>query len=110
MKQDIDDYSLAAVTDVSYENRPWLDKSVFPREYVYKNTGVILVNLKINSNKLIYIPYKALNTQGIIPCIKPDKVLINEYEVNNCLIGLAKDKFNIGDCNCILPNSIKEDL
>lgn len=74
------------------------------------NKGVILVNLKINSNNLIYIPYKALDTSGIIPCIKPDKVLINNKEVNNYLIGLAKEKFNLDNCNCILPNIIKEDL
>ena len=66
--------------------------------------SIILVNLKIDTNKLIYIPYKALNTSGVIPCIKPDKV------INNGLVGLSKDKFELNGCNCILPNKIKEDL
>ena len=71
---------------------------------------VILVNLKINTNKLIYIPYKALNTSGVIPCIRPDKVIVNDKIIDNCLIGLSKDKFELNGCNCILPNKIKEDL
>jgi len=72
--------------------------------------SVILVNLKINSNQLIYIPYKALNTSGVIPCIKPDKVIINNKNIDNCLVGLSHDKFKLNGCNCILPNKIKEDL
>ena len=72
--------------------------------------SVILVNLKINTNKLIYIPYKALNTSGVIPCIRPDKVIVNDKIIDNCLIGLSKDKFELNGCNCILPNKIKEDL
>ena len=72
--------------------------------------SVILVNLKINSNQLIYIPYKALNTSGVIPCIKPDKVMINNYDLSNCLIGLVKDKFNLEEANCILPNVFKNRL
>lgn len=74
------------------------------------NKSVILVNLKIKFNNVIYIPYKALNTEGIIPCIKPDKVLINNKEYNNYLVGLAKEKFSLKDYNCILPNKLKEDL
>ena len=70
--------------------------------------SVVLVNLNITSNNIIYVPYKALNTSGIIPCIKPDKLIINDKEFD-CLIGLSKDKFNI-DENCILPNRIKEEL
>ena len=110
-KININDKYLVTITynDKVYKLEGFIDTGNKLTSPISKKS-VILVNLKINSNKLIYIPYKALNTQGIIPCIKPDKVLINEYEVNNCLIGLAKDKFNIGNCNCILPNKIKERL
>lgn len=75
-----------------------------------KKESVILVNLKINSKELIYVPYKALNTSGIIPCIKPDKVTVEDKEISNCLVGLAKDKFKINGLNCILPNKLKEEL
>ena len=75
-----------------------------------KKEPVILVNLKINYNKVIYIPYKALTTEGIIPCIKPDKIMINNKQIKNYLVGLATDKFTIDNVNCILPNKLKEDL
>lgn len=74
------------------------------------NKSVILIDLPINTNKVIYIPFKALNTEGIIPCIKPDKLLINNKEINKCLIGLSKDKISIPGMNCILPNKLKEEL
>jgi len=71
--------------------------------------SIIITNLNIKTNRLLYVPYKALNTSGIIPCIRPDKVIINNREFNNLLIGLSKDKFNL-DENCILPNILKEKL
>ena len=74
------------------------------------NKSIILTNLNIKYKEVIYVPYKALNTEGIIPCIKPDKVIIEEKEFNNYLIGLSKDKFNIKNIDCILPNKLKEDL
>lgn len=75
-----------------------------------KKEPVILVNLNLNPRNVIYVPYKALNTSGIIPCIRPDRVTINNKEFNNCLIGLSKDKFSISGVNCILPNKFKEEL
>ena len=70
--------------------------------------NVVLCNIKIDSNNIIYVPYKALNTTGVIKCIKPDKVIINNKQFD-CLIGLSKDKFNLEE-NCILPNRFKEEL
>lgn len=74
------------------------------------NKPIILVNIKIPANKVIYIPYKALNYEGVIPCIKPDKIIINDKEIKNCLVGLAKEKFQLDDLDCILPNKLKEEL
>ena len=75
-----------------------------------KKQSVILVNLNINSKELIYVPYKALNTTGVIPCIRPDEIIIENKIFNNCLIGLSKDKFSLNGLNCILPNKFKEEL
>ena len=72
--------------------------------------SVILTNLNINSKKIIYVPYKALNTSGVIPCIRVDKIIIDNNIISNCLIGLSKDKFSIDGLNCILPNKLKEKL
>lgn len=69
---------------------------------------IILTNIKYDKSNVIYVPYKALNTTGIVTCIKPDKVIINSHEIN-CLIGVNCDKFKI-DEDCILPNKFKEIL
>ena len=71
--------------------------------------SVILTNLNIKSERIIYVPFVSLNNKGIIPCIRPDRVIINNIEFNNCLIALARDKFNLEE-NCILPNKFKEEL
>lgn len=78
----------------------------------YKKRCVILVNNNINliSNEFLFVPYKALNTEGIIKCYKPNSVVINGKEFKNCLVGVSKDKFSLNDIDCILPNKFKEDI
>lgn len=75
-----------------------------------KKESVILVNLDLPFHHVIYVPYKGLDVRGVVPCIRPDKVVIQEKEFSHCLIGLVKDKVNISGCSCILPNCFKEDL
>lgn len=78
----------------------------------YKKRSVILVNkgLNIEKDKFILVPYKALNTNGIIKCYKPSRVLINNQEFKNCLVGESTDKFSLNDIDCILPNKFKENI
>ncbi len=78
----------------------------------YKKRPIILIDEKveIKRKRIIYVPYKALNTMGVIPCILPDKVIINDKEYKNILIGLSTDKFSLNGVSCILPNKLKEDL
>ena len=78
----------------------------------YKKRSIILVNIKLDYTKYKYllVPYKALNTTGMIPCIKPDKIIIEDKIYKNYLIGLSKDKFNLHGAECILPNKFKEEL
>lgn len=75
-----------------------------------KKESVILVNLTLPFSKVVYVPYQTVNGSGVVPCIKPDKVMIEEHEFSHCLIGLAKNKIHISGCCCILPNCFKEDL
>lgn len=79
---------------------------------MYKHRGIILVNLKLkfNDEELIYTPYNTLNHDGIIKCIKVDKIYINKYEFNNYLVGLSEEEFKIDGINCILHNSMKGKL
>ena len=73
-----------------------------------KNKPIILVNLKINPKKIIYVPYNTIDSSGIISCFKPDKIVIEKQEINNCLVGIVKDKIKMNNIDCILPNKIKE--
>ena len=78
----------------------------------YKKRSVILVSSSISIQKspFIYVPYKALNTNGAIPCFRPDRVVIENKEFSNCLIGLSKEEFMLHGADCILPNQFKEEL
>ena len=59
--------------------------------------------------KLLPVPYHALNHIGLLNCFKPDKLIINNKEFDNILIGLSDDKFNI-DGISILLNARMEGL
>lgn len=76
----------------------------------YKRESIILVNLDLHPKNIIYVPYQALNCSGVIPCVRPDRVIINEVEFHHCLIGLSHHKFHLDGMNCILPNQFKEEL
>lgn len=77
----------------------------------YKGRSVILINNDIlMGGDIVYVPYKALNTTGVIKCYKVDKVIVEEKEFSNCLVGISKDKISIDGVECILPNIFKEEL
>lgn len=78
----------------------------------YKRRSIILVDLDIDLGKMkyIYVPYKALNTSGVIPCFSPDRVIVGNKIFSNCLVGISKDKFFLNGASCILPNKFKEEL
>lgn len=79
----------------------------------YKKRSVILLDLNklnITNQKIIYVPFKTINGTGAIKCIVPDKVVIKENTYTDLLLGNIKEKFNLENSSCILPNKIKEDL
>lgn len=62
----------------------------------YLNRPIILVNkslIKDNINTFI-IPYKAVNTSGLLEVFKPKKIHINNKDIKNVLIGLSDINFN----------------
>ena len=73
---------------------------------------VILVSPQVSFplSHYFYVPYKALNTSGIIPCCKVDRVIVDDHVFSKCLVGVSKEKFSLGGVDCILPNQFKEDL
>lgn len=73
---------------------------------------VILVNsnISIPKDEYFYVPYKALNVEGIISCCKVDRVIVDDVLFSKCLIGFSKQPFSLGGVDCILPNCFKEEL
>ena len=75
----------------------------------YKNRPVILtdIKIKVNDNNIIYVPYTSVNNEGVIKCFKPDKLIVDNKEINNYLIGLSNNKIKIDGVNVILHSKMK---
>lgn len=78
----------------------------------YKGRSIILLFNKeqLDIKQYIYVPFYSLNNKGIIKCFTVDKVIINNKEYFDLLIGISNEEFHIEGVDCILPNKIKEDL
>ena len=78
----------------------------------YQGRSIILLysEKKIPVKHYLHVPFQTLNNNGIIKCFKVDKVVIEDKEYHDLLIGLSKDKFHIEGVDCILPNKIKEEI
>ena len=74
----------------------------------YKNRGVILIDYNVIIDNPIYIPFKTINSTGIIKCFIPDKLIINDNMYDNYIVGISTNKLNLSGCRCILPNNIVE--
>ncbi len=81
----------------------------------YTHRPVILINKKriiydINEFGMILVPYKTITEEGIISCIKAEKVQIDGYkEKKNILIGEIKEEIGINGVDCILPPELLEE-
>ena len=75
----------------------------------YKKRGIILVNLNLDykPEKVIYTPFESLNNKGLVKCLKPDKIYVDQKEFTDYLIGLSNDKFQIEGIDCILHSKMK---
>lgn len=64
----------------------------------YKKRPVIIVHNKyIKEDKYILVPYHTINGNGLLKCIKPDIIFIDDIGYKgNVLIGFS-DSFNFGD-------------
>ena len=76
---------------------------------------IILVNRKLLKGVIrirtpIYVPYHSLNNRGLVECIKPLKLVIENKEYSNFLVGLMDSKVMINSSDCILNLEILEEL
>jgi len=69
---------------------------------------VILIDKKIEYDKYSYIPYKTITNNGLIKCIKADKVKINGIFKNKVIVGLLDEKIKIDGIDCLLNKKIME--
>lgn len=79
----------------------------------YKKRPVIIVkndDIVFPYEKSILVPFQTIANNGLIKCIKPDKIVIENKEISNCLIGKSETEFKLNDSDCILPNKLKEEL
>lgn len=75
---------------------------------IYKKNPVIITNISNNfESKKIYIPYNTIGNYGLLECIKTDKVIINDKEYNNVMLGFS-DKFEIKGANVLLNAKMGE--
>lgn len=72
---------------------------------------VIMVNKKINfkSEKIFYVPYKVINNEAILKCVKVDKVFINSKEVK-VLLGLIDENVLKNNIDIILNENIRGEI
>lgn len=74
----------------------------------YKKRPIILVNtdkLNFSYENCILVPYTTVNGEGVIKCLKVDKIIIDKnIVINKPLVGLVKEKFGIEGINMILNN------
>lgn len=77
--------------------------------------SVILLNRKILKGKYnirspMYVPYNGLNSHGLLECVKPVKLIINDKELNNYLVGFSDASFKLNGIDCLLNYKILEDI
>lgn len=78
----------------------------------YKKNNVLLLDKRKNifkTKKYILIPYNTIDKISVMKAFKPSKVIINNKEINNCLIGLI-DNINLDGINIILNNGIGDNI
>jgi len=111
-----DNYSNYHKVDILYNNKVYhLNGYLDTGNNLYdpfKKRGIILVNLEIpyKPENIIYTPFETLNNQGIVKCLKVDKIYVDKKEFKNFLIGISNEKFRIDGINCILHNNMKGKL
>lgn len=80
----------------------------------YKKRPIILLNKELvdidyNKQKIVLVPYDAINHHGLLKCLIPDKIFIQGIGFrSNFLIGLSNEKILIDGVDCILHSKIIE--
>ena len=76
----------------------------------YNNKSIIILNYFENNYPKILVPCNTVNKTELLECFKINKICINGKEIKNVLIALSKNNIKIDGVDCILPNSIIEEI
>lgn len=80
----------------------------------YKKRPIILLNkefidIDYNCDKVVLVPYDAINHHGLLKCIVPDKIFIQGIGFRkNFLVGLSNEKILIDGVDCIMHSKLIE--
>ena len=73
----------------------------------YKHNPISLIySNDFDNEKYILVPIETANNKSLLKCVKVDKLIVDNIVINNALIGLSENKFNIQDINMILHKDI----
>lgn len=75
----------------------------------YKRRPISLIyskKIKYNYKEVLYVPIETANNDSLLKCIKVDKLIIDNKEIKDILVGLSDKKFNLEDINMILHKDI----
>ena len=64
--------------------------------------------IDITNKKVLYVPYHTVNSNGILKCIKADKININGVSHNRKYLIALSDEIKIDGVNCILNERLLE--
>ncbi|MBQ1813169.1 MAG: sigma-E processing peptidase SpoIIGA [Bacilli bacterium] len=78
----------------------------------YKKRPIIIVNYNkirkyVLNEKELLVPYSNINNNSIMRCIKVNKVVINDVEYKNILLGFSINKIRLDGIDCILNNNME---
>lgn len=83
-------------------------------ELMYFGKPVLILNKGINidldNKKIYYIPFTTLNSNGVMKCIKLDKIFIENLGFfENVYLGISNDKFHLKEADIILNVNLREE-
>ena len=80
----------------------------------YKKRPIILINKELfevdySRDKMLLVPYDAINHHGLLKCVIPEKIFIQGIGFrDNFLVGLSNEKIRIDGVDCIMNSRLIE--
>jgi len=78
----------------------------------YKKRPIVIVyydkiSKYLSNEKELLVPYTNINNSNILRCIRVKKILVNDIEFKNILVGFSFNKIHIDGVDCILNNNME---